>query len=422
MNKYPLSSRVFDPKMLSLPPSAYFDIFNSHGSISSCQKKILTLAIPTYNRPLRLKRVLRALSFALGPNRHQWFNILVSINGSAEPYQPLRSEFADLPVTFCENRSGTNFGSNLQNLARLCTTKYMILQGDDDWLPPLNLFYLSRLLLDELTIDMGTLRPAPLSHPRESRFSRITQMKDYFDRSMIFDSYRSAVLIHTLFEPICGIFISTEKLRDVDLDPPGNKLIFPQHCWLTQSNPASTVIVYTDDSVAPIANAFEDFIDKVSHASGILTLTYGLPERLINRLAIFCNQYVYASSNLIFFYIYQLWRHDALVTQEFFLTDSSSIAASLSSEPTRLRDFTTELLQMPILLCIPSVFVSLHASANDHYIRYYMLSMGLSAFFLKLIECHGDISQRIMVFNIIRSCIAASSWHPSIKRFTFLDI
>jgi len=416
MNRYPIASRIFDPNTLSLPTSAFSDFFNSGGVITSCQRSILTLAIPTYNRPLRLKRVLRALRLTLGTNRDQWFNILVSINGSAEAYQPLLSEFADLPVTFCENPSGSNFGSNLQNLARRCSTKYMILQGDDDWLPPMNLFYLSRLLLDELTIDMGTLRPVPGSHPHKISISRMPKARNHLDRDVFFDSCRSAMFMHTLFEPICGLFISTEKLRHVDLDPPDNKLIFPQHCWLAHSDPDSTVIVYTADSIAPIANAFEDSSDKVSYGSGILTFTYGLPERIINRLAIFINQYVNASSSLIFFYIYQLWRHDALITQEFFRTDASSIAASLSSDPNRLQDFTTELLQMPILFCISSVFNSLHTNSKDYYIKYYMLSMGLFAFFLRLIERHGDINQRIVVFNIIRCCLKASSWHPSIKR------
>ncbi|MCP9808676.1 glycosyltransferase family 2 protein [Cyanobium sp. HWJ4-Hawea] len=418
MSKHPFSAHILNTEILRNAPKSYAEYLSFGVNVATPQKKLLTLGIPSYNRPYRLRRVLRALKFALGSKSDQWFSIIVSINGSSKGYLPVVREFADLPVFFYKNLTGTNFGSNLQNLANLCSTKYMVFQGDDDWLPPLNLFYLSSILLNEPNIDIGTLKSQFISHQESIATHFFSINKDIFSIQSLFGSHSQAALIHQLFEPICGLFIRVDKFREINLDPPARKLIFPQHCWVSHADLTSLAIVSIPVSIASIANAFEEFCDKESEGCGILTHTYGLPERIINRLSIVYNQYAQLPSFFAIFYLYYLWQSEALITQEFFRDDSRNVAKVLDFDPYQLRTVVAELLQMPILFCIPSVFIAIHQNSDNIYIEYCMFCMGVHAFFIKLIGRYGCSWQRTAVLELIRSFALAASWHPSLSRLS----
>ncbi len=97
-------------------------------------KPILTVAIPTYNRPQPLRRILESLKLE-DPGV---FNILISDDSSNEGVELVVKEFQTLMpnLYFNKNISNLGFNGNVSILYELADTRYVWFLCDDDLVYP----------------------------------------------------------------------------------------------------------------------------------------------------------------------------------------------------------------------------------------------------------------------------------------------
>lgn len=97
--------------------------------------KILTIAIPTYNRAPFLEKSLERISSQIKGYENE-IELLISDNCSSDHTHEVISKFVDRGVTLRYNRNTTNIGmdGNFLYCFQNATAKYVWILGDDDYL------------------------------------------------------------------------------------------------------------------------------------------------------------------------------------------------------------------------------------------------------------------------------------------------
>lgn len=97
--------------------------------------KLLTITIPTYDRPDSLRRTLPAFLTAIEPHKDK-VGILLIDNGSeiptADVIRPMLEEHPEVEVTVMRNRVNLGMQANIMRCFENCETPWMWLMGDDD--------------------------------------------------------------------------------------------------------------------------------------------------------------------------------------------------------------------------------------------------------------------------------------------------
>lgn len=108
-----------------------------NGKIDS--KYLVSVCIPSYNRPIELKRLLESID-ASGVNATD-LEIVIR-----EDMSPKRSEIAkvvyeyeqqsEYDINYFENDKNYGYDRNLRSVAKVASGEWIIFMGDDDWFPP----------------------------------------------------------------------------------------------------------------------------------------------------------------------------------------------------------------------------------------------------------------------------------------------
>lgn len=211
-------------------------------------QKLITICIPSYNRPYTLKRLLQSIDADTGK-----FEILI-----AEDLSPRRAEIERVALEFKENFSGdltfhanpTNLGfdRNLTQLLRMSSGKYTLFMGDDDWFIPGALDKLIQFL--ESNPDLGYVLKR---HNLVKKNGQIESFR-YFSGDQFFPAGPDAVLKSfrkSVF--VSGFCIHTETAQKFITQRFDGSLLI-QLYWLSQvvlEKPSA----YFD---TPITEQFED--------------------------------------------------------------------------------------------------------------------------------------------------------------------
>jgi len=370
----------------------------------------ISIGIPTYNRPNRLRKVLRSYQFFFASNpAASSLNILISINGESQLYDTLKLEFSDMNISFISNPTGCTFGSNLKNLVNSANTEFMVFQGDDDYIPPSLIYTLSYLLESRDDIHLGRILSSPGTEKKSTQIIYVSPQTFpglYSDN--ISAIYASSCLLHSLFEPINAFFIRVNHFRNLELEPAKIKYIFPQHA-LVANVPVGNIAFFSfATTLSPQANAFEEHCDKSSAGAGVLTLSFGLTERIMNRLAILIKSQILFDYDTLLRFIFSLWRDDCLVTGEFFLTDCKEIAKSIDLDFDNIHQLNIELIKFPLIFTIPKVFLALLPHAESYHSKFLWFCFGINALFFRTVFLYGSLGDRYKLVCTFQSLIASS--------------
>lgn len=97
-------------------------------------KPLLSIAIPTYNRDIYLKKNLSALL----PQFRRELEIIVSDNASTDNTTEVVEEFIEqgLPIKYLRNKTNLGWAGNFQNCYLNASAEYIMILGDDDIIVP----------------------------------------------------------------------------------------------------------------------------------------------------------------------------------------------------------------------------------------------------------------------------------------------
>lgn len=94
------------------------------------QLVVLSICIPTYNRPHQLRRLLQSI-------RDQYDNrieVVIGDDGNAEDTKKVLQEFSDIRIVYFINQPRKGYAQNLLAVSRKATGEYVWWQSDDDQL------------------------------------------------------------------------------------------------------------------------------------------------------------------------------------------------------------------------------------------------------------------------------------------------
>jgi hypothetical protein len=382
--------------------------------------KTLSVCIPTYQRPTRLRNVLSCLYVSRGlTNTHIDWDVIVSVNGDYSLYRSVIDEFSYPWIQFIQNRRGNSFGKNLENLILECNSEYVLFQGDDDYISANLISQVVDFVGSDNSTDLCVVGCSGSVQDSSLRGYRIDEVIRSFRSDRVSEAYHSACLLHTFFEPICGLVVRSAILKGelICVSSP-IKLIFPQHCLLPLTNTSHVKWLDCDPKIKPRVNIFEDISDKTFKDSGILTLSFGLAERIINRLCMIVSWGLlepsgFSASALIL----ALLKSGALLTNEFIRTDSDYIAAAIDNDLALANLFIEELSIMPVSYLIDTIFFCIYEKSNNQWTSLMFCLLAIQATFMRYTLFYGQVEDRCFIVVRFIDCMqSVKHHHPSLGR------
>lgn len=182
------------------------------------EKKLLTIAITSYNRPRELVRCLKSVD----SSRVDLFEVIIS-----EDKSPKRDEIKhciseiknEVPYTIIDNYNINNLGydRNLKQLINLSNSKYILFISDDDCLVKGAL----DVLLDDLSNIETGIYYSPFYNREFNNFGR------YYKSSLKISNGKSYLKKH-IYDSILfsGLCFNTELVKKLDAEPFLNKNYF----------------------------------------------------------------------------------------------------------------------------------------------------------------------------------------------------
>lgn len=109
---------------------------------------LLTVAIPTYNRPKTLRRALNAIL-------SQWderLEVLICDDSTSDDVEKVVTEMRNkMPIRYIKNSENLGFNKNFLQCFKESSGKYILLMGDDDLI--INLQHIINFLVENETLD-----------------------------------------------------------------------------------------------------------------------------------------------------------------------------------------------------------------------------------------------------------------------------
>jgi glycosyltransferase involved in cell wall biosynthesis len=168
-------------------------------------KKLLTLAIPTYNRYAILEKALGIIQPQLESLKGQ-IEYIVSDNCSPDNTQDVVKQYIDtgMPIQYIRNESNIGIMRNIIQCYKMATAKYVWVLGDDDYITENALFFVINILQNDSN-QYGLLFHSTLL-PDQTGFTVYTDKKRFFwniDQSLIW---------------ISGSILNTKHVTDFDFE------------------------------------------------------------------------------------------------------------------------------------------------------------------------------------------------------------
>jgi glycosyltransferase involved in cell wall biosynthesis len=143
------------------------------------EQKILTLAIPTYNRGAFLEKSLSAIQPQLETLSNQ-IEFIVSDNCSTDNTQDIVHGFVErgMPITYIRHEQNLGPWVNITGCYKMARTKYVWVLGDDDYLTENILSFIINILTND-SKQYGLLFHSPL-FVNQAGFTEYTDKRKFF--------------------------------------------------------------------------------------------------------------------------------------------------------------------------------------------------------------------------------------------------
>lgn len=180
--------------------------------INHNNRKLLTAAIPTFNRASFLKICLNQIKKefdGLEKDRKNLFEILISNNKSTDETELIISEFIEGycgGVTVINNKENIGGDKNIVQCYTMSVTNYVWIIGDDDVILPGGLNLVLSMLIDN-SIDILSVECKPFSDfctdfdsfhlDTKSKFSIFNRPEKFTKRTNVYLTFISSIIIRT---------------------------------------------------------------------------------------------------------------------------------------------------------------------------------------------------------------------------------
>jgi len=184
---------------------------------------ILSICIPTYNRPSHLNNCLNSILIAKKRIKDFQFEVCISDNNSKiDPFEIIKNYKNDLDIKYKRNSENLGFAYNAIQVTSMATGEYSWIVGDDDLIMPSAFFHLNKILKLNLDKDFFFVNSCHLessfldnfSHPFDTRkiekkkMKRISELNE--DRSV---NFFELIDPKVSWEFLTGIFLSIFRTK-----------------------------------------------------------------------------------------------------------------------------------------------------------------------------------------------------------------
>ena len=133
---------------------------------------LLSICIPTYNRPNQLPNCLHSIYLAK-KNSNLDFEVCISDNGSNYDVTKIIQPYKDkLKIRLNKNKVNLGYQPNLLKTISIATGEYVWAIGDDDLLIPGSLQKIEKLLNDNRDVDFFYINSYLLDYSYLSKFEK----------------------------------------------------------------------------------------------------------------------------------------------------------------------------------------------------------------------------------------------------------
>ncbi|MGV3528889.1 MAG: glycosyltransferase family 2 protein [Flavisolibacter sp.] len=212
---------------------------------------LISICIPSYNRPAQLNKLLNSIDCSPG-----FVEIVVAEDNS--PNRALISEVvrcfseeSDYNVIYHENKVNLGYDANLRNLIRLASGKFVMFIGDDDWFVEGALEQFVSFL--QFHLDCGyVLRSYYQQHPNGT----LESFKYFKDEKVFYPSVETAAFLFKRTVSIAGVTFNRELALQLESDHYDGTLLYQLYLVLEIAFKHNTV--YCDIPVAIMAQSYRD--------------------------------------------------------------------------------------------------------------------------------------------------------------------
>lgn len=232
-------------------------------------KKLLTIAIPTYNRSVFLDKLLKNLSKEM-PTIYEYVHIIISNNSSTDDTCSVINNYKTLIPNLIIINNIENLGSD-ENFARcfdLSNSKYFWLFSDDDIFQLNSIIKIVSLLIEK-NPDFIYIK---------SKWLNETTSNEYFDGELNYYEFSNneefSSLVNTWLGFISGCIINKEKLLNINdtfLTRQFQGTFLPQLSWTLNMVKYGETFIYISN---PLISATKQNNDPLSFSIGIFGYLY----------------------------------------------------------------------------------------------------------------------------------------------------
>ena len=179
-------------------------------------KPIVTVAIPTFNRAVKLRRTLLNLFDQITTSGlSNSVEVFVSNNNSQDSTSLVLLEIHSIALEkkiifrYVNQSVNIGFSRNFLECALLVSTKYMVILGDDDNLYPNSLSYLTERLMDyqpNVLIFNYNQKPWDKDNPLYPKTEFFKKSEEFVNLNKLVKWYK-----------VCGVTLNVENKKDIEI-------------------------------------------------------------------------------------------------------------------------------------------------------------------------------------------------------------